>query len=408
MDAKRLLTENRRWQAMVGLVLMLTVWLLAAPAHAQGIEVTYNQVRYRFAQQATFVLQANAEAEITDVYLFFKAQNASQTHSIDVPFEPGTAIDIEYVHDLRADPLSPFTDVSYWWRIEDASGAERTLEPQQFNYVDNRFQWVPLRQGIVTVYWIEDHGDPTFGQAALDIALASLESINAELRAPLPEAVEIYLYNTQQNLDAAMTMSGRDWAGGEAHPDLGVVVTAIPFNEFYQSRMKRYIPHELTHLLVYRAVTPSGYHHVPEWLDEGLATANERLPTPEHQTRLNEAVNAGELIPLADLCVPFSPNADDALLAYAQSGSVVRFIRETDGAPAVRALLAAYADGASCSRGVQQALDTSLSGLEIAWQASLQPEAPWRSWAIKVAPWAGLWVLGLLAMLPMIGRGGRR
>ena len=40
--------------------------------------------------------------------------------------------------------------------------------------------------------------------------------------------------------------------------------------------MNRYFPHEITHLLVDQAATPAGYRYVPEWLDEGLATANEQ------------------------------------------------------------------------------------------------------------------------------------
>jgi len=196
--------------------------------------------------------------------------------------------------------------------------------------------------------------------------------------------------------------------GGQAHPELGVIVVAIPFKEGYTSRMMRYIPHEITHLLVYQTVTPTGYRYVPAWLDEGLATANERLPTPEYAMALEEARVAGELIPLENLCVPFSPDSHTALLAYAQSGSVVRFIRERYGAEGIRALLAAYTNGASCARGVQEALGVSLSGLETAWRASLEPQAPWRAWVEQIDVWIGLWLLSLLVSVPMIGGLRRR
>ena len=94
-------------------------------------------------------------------------------------------------------------------------------------------------------------------------------------------------------------------------------------------------------------------------------------------------------------------------MAYAQSSSVVRFIRERYGADGIRALLAAYADGASCASGVQEALNINLNGLETAWRASLEPQAPWRAWVDQIGVWVGLWLLLLLAALPMIGRLGR-
>jgi len=200
-----------------------------------------------------------------------------------------------------------------------------------------------------------------------------------------------------------MMLAGRNWIGGQAHPDLGVIAIAVPNVEGYTSRMKRYIPHEITHLLVYQLVTPQGYQHVPEWLDEGLATANERLPTPEHAMALEQASEGGNLLPLRDLCAPFSPDSETAFLSYAQSGSTVKYIRERYGADGIRKLLAAYRDGASCESGIKQALQVSLYNLETAWRGSLT-EAPSLGWLQKVAPWASLWIASLLVAIPMIGR----
>jgi hypothetical protein len=377
-------------------------------AAAEGITVVESKASHSFAQQVTFTLRAASDAEITSVYLFFHATGDERTESVTLDVEPDREISAGHVHELRRSRLPPFSTVTFWWQIENAAGNSLTTEPQQFQYMDNRFRWKQLGADGLTVHWIEGHGDPAFGQTALDIARASVEEINAELRAPVPASVDVYIYDAQHNLDAAMVLTGREWVSGQAHPELGVVVVAIPFGEGYASRMMRYIPHEITHLLVYQAVTPTGYRYVPEWLDEGLATANERLPTPEYAVALKEARAQRHLLPLEDLCVPFSPNSHTAFLAYAQSGGVVRFIRERYGAQGIRALLAAYADGASCAGGVQEALGVSLNGLEAAWRASLEPRAPW--WALfeQVGVWVGLWLLSLLVAMPMIGRLRRR
>lgn len=410
-------------RAVVNLILALGIlWVLpfcGAPsgplAAASGITVVESEASHSFAQQIVFTLEATSDAEITQVYLFFHAAGDERTETADLTIgEPGRAI--TYVHDLGNFPLPPFATVSFWWQIEDAAGNTLTTDPQQFEYTDNRFQWEQLgpstgsghrAEGII-VHWIEGRGDPAFGQAALDIAQASVEEINAELRAPVPESIDIYIYDTQQNLEAAMALTGRDWAGGQARPELGVIVVAIPHEQGHTSRMNRYIPHEITHLLVYQLVTPASYRYVPEWLDEGLATANERLPEPDYALALEEAREEGRLIPLEDLCVPFSPDRSTALLAYAQSGSLVQFIREQYGAEGIRALLAAYANGAGCAGGAQEALSVSLSGLETAWRTSLEPKSPWQVWLEQIGVWAGLWLLMLLVALPMIGGLRRR
>lgn len=397
------------------LALGLALWdVPPAAIAADGITVLESAADYTFAQQATYVLRAASDADIIQVYLFIQPAGVAHTESINISPAPAVEVNVQYTQDLRLDPLPPFATVTYWWQIDDASGRRLTTDPQSFTYTDNRFQWEERSAGVVTVHWIAGHGDPSFGQAALDIAHNSLETINTELRAPLPETVHIYIYDAPHNLDAAMVLAGRDWIEGQAHPDLGVVVIAVPDQEGYTSRMRHYIPHELTHLLVYQLVTPSAYPYVPEWLDEGLATANESLPTPEYALALEDARAQGQLLPLESLCVPFPPDQQTTLLAYAQSGSVVAFIRRQYGAPAIRNLLAAYAEGASCSAGVQQALGISLESLETQWRENLQPletspgthEAlppSWQTWMEEAGSWIGLWLLGLLAALPMLG-----
>jgi hypothetical protein len=172
--------------------------------------------------------------------------------------------------------------------------------------------------------------------------------------------------------------------------------------------MKRYLPHEITHLLVYQSATSAGYRYVPEWLDEGLATTSERLPTPEYALTLEEARTAGHLLPLEDLCIPFSPDPRTAMLSYAQSASVVQFIRQRYGADGIRGLLSAYANGASCTSGVEEALGIGLDKLEHDWRISLEPETQSRMQADRVGVWIGLWLLSLIIAVPMVGGMRRR
>jgi hypothetical protein len=394
---------------VASLVSLVGSLLVPVSALAGGIDVIENEVEHSFAQHVTFMLEAASDAEITEIYLFFRATHDEETEKAKVLLEqPSREISVKYAHDARRYPLPPFADITFWWQIQDAAGNQRKTPPKRFSYTDNRFVWEQLSVAGITVHWIEGEGDPAFSQTALDIAQTSLKAINAELRAPMLDWSDIFIYDSERNLEGAMVLTGRDWVGGQARPELGVVVIAVPPEQGYTSRMQRYLPHEITHLLVYQLVTPEGYRYVPEWLDEGLATANERLPTPEYALLLEEARKADQLLSVEQLCVPFSPDPRTAVLSYAQSASVVGFIRQRYGADGIRRLLSAYANGASCTSGVEEALGVSLGKLENDWRISLEPGARWPMWADEVGVWIGLWLLSLIIAVPMIGGIRRR
>jgi hypothetical protein len=253
-----------------------------------------------------------------------------------------------------------------------------------------------MAEGNVRVWSYAD--DSGYARSALDEARSALPRVNLELQTQLPPRVDLYLYTALDDLESALLLAGRDWQGGQARPDLGVVLVAIPPGQGALAQMKRDIPHELTHLLVYQA-TGAGYARVPRWLDEGLASANEELAQPEYQLALESAFRAGQLIPLETLCAPFSSDAGAAQLSYAESQSFIQFIRNNypDG---IRKLLGAYMGGATCGAGVEQALDTTLGALEFRWRASLGPQGAWLALANSVGAWVLLAVVVSVALLP--------
>jgi hypothetical protein len=145
--------------------------------------------------------------------------------------------------------------------------------------------------------------------------------------------------------------------------------------------LEREIPHELTHLLVYQAARDH-YANVPTWLNEGLAVMNQGQPDPGLAGALEAARNAKRLLPLSQLCGAFPPDPEQAQLAYAESESVVRFIRERHGSEGLRALLSAYAGGLGCSAGAQKALGMPLEELEGAWLEAALDVSPLTASAI--------------------------
>ena len=356
---------------------------------------------YVFAQRITFVLEASSETRITRAVLHYQADDLP-LQSIDGQFAPETLVRVEASLELRGGVIPPFSTVTYWWEFGDESGQTAQTPRAAFEYIDNRFNWQTATDAGITVRWSD--GDAAFGESALDVAQDAMPTLVDEIGAS-PPVVEIYLYPSREQLISTLRLGGRDWAGGQARPELGVVLVDVPNSPAAASEMRRLIPHELTHLLVYQAAQPH-YDRVPTWLNEGLATANEWLPDPDLEVALDDAFRTGRLLPFESLCAPFPAEVDAARLAYAQSGSLVQFVRDRYGGQGIRALLAAYRQNATCAAGVERALGISLQTLESDWRAGRRAGS---GQGIDVgavagagAPWLALSGLACLTLLPMI------
>ncbi|MBI4771246.1 MAG: hypothetical protein HY784_12765, partial [Chloroflexi bacterium] len=297
--------------------------------------------------------------------------------------------------DLRTRAIPPFAAVEYWWQIEADGLPPLTTEHAYLLYKDNRFDWQTLSQPPVSLHWYS--GDLTFAQTALDIAVAALGRISRELSAPPPARMDIYLYADSGALQAGLRLAGREWIAGHADPALGVALVSVAPGLESRLEMSRVIPHELTHLLLYQLTGPA-YSDLPGWLNEGIATDSENSATPEYALALTEAARDGQLLPFESLCGNFPPDDRQALLAYAQSGSVVHYIRTRFGSARLLALVDAYRDGASCASGVERALGLPLGRLQADWQRDTFHTSPLRAALRNLTPYGLL--LGVL-LLPI-------
>ena len=396
------------------LALLVAAWLLAsqlAPrpfALAQaGITVLEAEApSIVFGEVIVFEVAARSADEITSVTLHLQAGQQEAFSWTDVAFEPGREIEARANVDAATAALPPFSPVSYWWELETEAGASLTTPAETFFYEDDRFAWLRLTQGSVTVHWYE--GGTTFGKAALKTAAVAFSEANRDIRAPLPERLDLYLYANPRDVQAALQRVGATWADGHADVDLGVVVAVVAADLSAEFNLRREIPHELTHILIARA-TGENYRRVPVWLNEGLAGMNQVQPEPDFPAVLAAARDAGEFLPFETLCGAFPPDPAAARLAYAQSEGLARYIRGRYGAERVNALLGAYASGASCSGGVEEVLGVPLPTLERQWLDEVVLANPaaerWRF----LAPWlvlTALVAIGPLLFLALILRRG--
>lgn len=366
--------QRRRTSPKAWLFAIWLAWLglwLAAVAQAQS--TFHAEADYTFGQAMHFHLTAEHPSGIRAVTLFFRAPEFPNAFTAAVPVTSGQRVAVTHPVDLTQVQLAPFTTVTYWWLLTTEAGEDITLPEQTIVYEDDQFDWRQLTRDGVTVHWTGE--DAALGQLALDIVAEAWPHLNSLIPLAESKPFDLYLYPSSADLRSALRLTGRDWVGAHAHPELGVILVTAVNARTAASDLRQSIPHELVHFLLYQA-TGAGYDELPLWFNEGLATFVETTPNPSYEPLLQMAVAGHTTIPFADLCQTFPAAEDSALLAYAQSVSLIHFIEAGYGNHALRELVAAFADGADCYTGVNRVLGLSLDELNRRWLQSLQIHPP--------------------------------
>jgi hypothetical protein len=215
--------------------------------------------------------------------------------------------------------------------------------------------------------------------------------------------VDFYVYRSLDDLRGTLGSGSQEWIAGHADPSLGIVMVAIEPGSGQDTTMQQRIPHELMHILLYRAVG-NGYALLPTWLREGTAGLAEMISNTSYDSALRSAVSRSDWIPLGSLCGSFPDDTDRAFLAYAESRSFVSYIYDTYGSSGLFKLASVYANGVSCEDGPDLAFGVSLTSLEKNWQASLTGQKPLSPALQSIAPY--LVLLCVTLFVPLAGIAG--
>jgi hypothetical protein len=348
------------------LILLALAMLLLGPqsqvrAQAGTIQVTSVQVEFMFGDHVTFLANIQPAAEVQEALVFFQVEGDTGTRYLRL--QVGADGNASYRVSVQEAALRPFARINFWFRVTRTNGEVFTSPQFFFNYYDNRIAWQTMENGAVSVHWYD--GDTAFGQGAFDAAAASLQSFTDLIPLQISAPVNVYIYSSAADLQSAI--GGQAWVAGHASPDLGVVLVSITPGEDQMIIMRRQIPHEMAHVLLYQRVG-AGYNQLPTWLNEGIASLAELYPNADYQTAVQTAGANDALLPLTSLCGPFPTDASGAFLAYAESDRVTRYIQSTYGTSALQAMVLAYANGLSCEQGTQRAIGISLSQLDQRWR----------------------------------------
>jgi hypothetical protein len=244
------------------------------PSSQVGITVE-SRVSHEFGRSITFNAKIQTAGAIQQASLLFRGirEETTRVETLQVAADGSTT----FAYDATLNVFPPFSEIIYWFQATLTDGSTHTSEPQTYHYTDNRFSWQEISQSIVTVHWYE--GDAAFATAALESAAKGLLAMRDIVPVSLTEPVHIYIYSNVEDLSDTFLLGGRAWAGGHAHADLGVILVAISPGANQFTEMDSAIPHELAHVMLYRALGGK-YYQQPAWLIEGIASMVELYPSP--------------------------------------------------------------------------------------------------------------------------------
>ncbi len=353
------------------LLLIALIALLAMPGVAraqEGITVISSSTSSTFPYSITFNLEAESDAEITDIDLEYRMKRLSllpASGRVDVDFTPGLRVEASWTWNLlETGGLPPGAEFDYWWLIEDASGHRIETSTASLKFDDLRYDWNNLTSGQITIYWYQ--GGESFAQELMDTAQGALQRLAGDTGVSLEQVVSIYIYASSQDLLGALVFP-HEWTGGVAFTDFGII--AIGISSYNLSWGKRAMAHELAHLVVYQAVF-GPYGDVPRWLDEGLAVYTEGELSSDYRSRLDEAISNDELISVRSLSSSFPTDPDEARLSYAESYSLVVFLLNNYGQDKMLQLLDVFREGSGYDDALIGVYGFDMDGLNELWRAS--------------------------------------
>lgn len=352
--------------AVLAILPLATSQSLASPA--PEISLT-SSVQVSFPNSITFSVKAQSDANITTLRLHYivDEQNYAKVVSESWPqFTPSTSVDTQWVWNMvESGGLPPGAQVEYWWTAQDAAGNSAQTDTSTVSFDDNRYNWQSITSGPVTLLWYS--GNNQFANALMTAAQQGLQRIQNEIGLTPQGHVSIYIYASTSDLQGALLFA-QQWEGGVTFGGFNIIAIGVATNQLAFGESA--IPHELTHWAVHQVTFNNYGAGLPTWLDEGLATYIQG-PISDYQAALNYAINNNQLISVRSLSGPFSAIAEQALISYGESQSIVTFLIQTYGEDKMDQLLNVFHQGSGYDDALKQVYGFDQDGLDTLWRRSL-------------------------------------
>lgn len=334
---------------------------------APAVDVTRDEAVAEFPKGITFALTATAAEPIERVDLLYAAGGDRTLNLVSPPIVSSAQVNLAYDLDLGARYLPPGLDIEYRWRLVFADDRSVETEPKRLLWSDTRFDWSVLVADGVEVHAYG--GDSAFHREVLDSARRTVDRLTAEYGLTSVDPIRIWLYASSDDFAGAQAPNSEPWIAGTAYVSFGLILLVLPSGN--AAELGRTVPHEVAHQVIHQ-VTANPFNDIPTWLDEGLAVRYQETPDPSFPVIVRQAAAEGRLDSVRSLNSSFPYDQAGAVLAYAESLSLVEFIAAEFGEEGLRALVQVFDDGIAHEQGVVATLGISVDELDRRWRTSAE------------------------------------
>jgi len=205
------------------------------------------------------------------------------------------------------------------------------------------------------------------------IAPEKLARIEQRLRIDLPIPIHVYLQDRLQVPGVPHASGWPEWVEGLAVANANTILLRSPSTLPPHESIDEIFAHELAHLALGRRV-PEG---LPRWLNEGLAMLIASEIRPGDIPLLTRLAALNALTDFSPTQIDFQGGIYRARAAYAQSLSMVHFLKREKGWPGLALLLDHLAAGEDLANAVAQVYDQPWPNLVEEWRSGVRMRYTW-------------------------------
>ena len=360
--------------ALAALAAALLFFPNFAAAQEPLIFIVSSEVISEFPNGIRFRVEVARNGEVQSISVRFKVGRRAVTTYDYLQLEKGSVVSWELLH--RTNTASRYIPsgaaISYFFQVEDASGRFLETEPQVFIYRDPRFEWQEISSGPVTISYYGP--EESTARDLLEASIQTLERMGPLLGVEISEPFRITMYNDASGMLKALppgstTVARELVTQGRAFSDDGVILLLGEGN-----LVRGAVSHEVTHFLLHVAAD-NPLHHVPSWLNEGLAEYGNIQPGISYDRALEATVEEGRLLPIVYFNSP-PGTPDDIILFYGEARSIVAYLVDSYGDEELREMLGLFKGGSFIDESLEEVYGFSREGLDARWREAIGAPEP--------------------------------
>lgn len=334
-----------------------------------AVTVRSSSLTSEFPEGFRVQLTASSDREIESVAIRLRIGRQTRTGYDYLEMSRGSgSVDGELLWrtNTSASYIPPGTIITYNFEFVDKDGQRYETESVEFVYHDPRFIWKEISRGPITVAY--HGGSERRAREILDTMLLTLDRMAPLLGADREEPIRVTVYDSWNEMRRAIPPATAAFdrhliTEGQAFTKVGTLLVLGSRSAAGTAS------HEMTHIIVHRA-GEGVVRKVPSWLHEGLAEYGNVDPGRSYDDALRRGIRQDRLLPITHMG-SLPGKANDILLFYGQSKSLVRMMIDDFGTDRMREFMALYKGGESMDDALTQTYGLDRVALENRWRASV-------------------------------------